>query len=171
MRAEAGHLPIQKPTEQETTIQEPNEPIQKPNGPIQKPSESRFRNQNSRFRNQVGRFRNQTRRFSNYDSETKTADSETKTADAEIKLYSETKLGDGCNGVEGRRSVGWGVGGNHGQGNNFPCGCKGFLKKEYVCTYSIWLNRVMAKIITLHVVAKGFYIHSSQNVFVYTAYG
>ena len=58
----------------------------------------RFRNQMSRFRNQVGRFRNQTRRFSNYDSETKTADS-------------ETKPDDGCNGVEGRRSVGWGGGG------------------------------------------------------------
>ena len=31
------------------------------------------------------------------------------------------------NRVEGRSSVGWGVGGNHGQDNDVPCGCKGFL--------------------------------------------
>ena len=78
---------------------------------------------------------------------------------------------------------GGGVGGNHGQDNNVPCGCKGILHSfiyELTCINSIWLNRVegrssvgwwgcgvrgnfMAKIRTFHVDAKGFYIHSSKN--------
>ena len=82
--------------------------------------------------------------------------------------------------------MGWGgvgVGGCHGQDNNVPCGCKGILHSfiyELTCINSIWLNRVegrssvgcggvgggggfMAKIITFHVDAKSFYIHSSKN--------
>ena len=75
-------------------------------------------------------------------------------------------------------------GGNHGQDNNVPCGCKGILHSfiyELTCINSIWLNRVegrssvgwwggggwggfMAKIITFHVDAEGyFYIHSSKK--------
>ena len=79
-----GHLPIQKPTDQETTIQKPR----------QSDSETklmvRFRNQMSRFRNQMGRFRNQA----SPDSETKTADSETKSDD------SETKPGDSATTIQ-----------------------------------------------------------------------
>ena len=40
---------------------------------------------------------------------------------------------------------GGGVGGNHGQDNNVPCGCKGILHSfiyELTCINSIWLNRV-----------------------------
>ena len=86
--------------------------------------------------------------------------------------------------VDGTRGVGvgggWGgVGGNHGQDNGVPCGCKRILHSflyELICINSKWLNRVegrssvgwgvggtMAKIMTFHVDAKGFYIHSSKN--------
>ena len=69
------------------------------------------------------------------------------------------------------------------QDNNVPCGCKGIFHSfiyELTCINSIWLNRVevrssvgwwgcgvwggfMAKIITFHVDAKGFYVHSIKN--------
>ena len=52
--------------------------------------------------------------------------------------------------VDGTRGVGvggggGGVGGNHGQDNGVPCGCKRILHSflyELICINSKWLNRV-----------------------------
>ena len=43
------------------------------------------------------------------------------------------------------RPEGSGVGGNHGQDNDVPCGCNGLLHSflyELICINSKWLNRV-----------------------------
>ena len=47
--------------------------------------------------------------------------------------------------INGGRPEGCGVGGNHGQDNDVPCGCKRILHSflyELICINSKWLNRV-----------------------------